>query len=160
MWGGVDKIKKRSAFVMFLTTGLIAGFLIGIVSVSTLAGYRIDCYYTRIRELESSVEDRNAQLKRLKESINKNKFILRDIEIILNYDGDDIDRITIEKNIKQKYKNLLGKEVRNIDTDIVVEVVDKRIFKIEEREYRLRVDRLVLTEVLKLWIFVEGKKIT
>lgn len=157
MRGGVDKIKKRAAFAVFFITGLISGFLLGSAAVSTLASYRIDSYHTKIRELEASVADRDVQLKKLKESINKNRFVLKNIEVVLEYDGDEIDRITIEKHIKDKYNNLLGKEVRNIDTDILMEVVDNRIFKLEEREYRLKLERLVLADVLKLWVSVEEK---
>jgi len=153
----VDKVKRRSALAIFLITGFITGFLLGAVTVSTLASYRIDSYHTKIRELEINVEDRDVQLKKLEESINKSRFVLKDIEIVLEYEGDEIDRMTIEKHIKNKYRNLLGKEVRNIDTDILMEVVDKRIFKLEEREYSLKVNRLVLTEVLKLWISVQEK---
>jgi len=151
----VDKIKIRLALAIFLITGFISGLFIGAAAISTLVSYRIDSYHARIRELEISVEDRDAQLEKLKESINKSRFVLKDIEIVLEYEGDEIDRITIEKHIKNKYRNLLGKEVRNIDTDILIEVIDKRIFKLEEREYSLKVERLVLTEVLKLWISVK-----
>jgi len=150
-------MKRRLVLAIFLITGFITGFLAGAAAVSTLASYRIDSYHARIRELEISLEDRDAQLKKLKESINKSRFVLKDIEIVLEYDGDEIDRMTIEKHIKNKYRNLLGKEVRNIDTDILIEVIDKRIFKLEEREYSLKVNRLVLAEVLKLWISVEEK---
>lgn len=151
----MDKIKIRLALAIFLITGFISGLFIGAAAISTLVSYRIDSYHARIRELEISVEDRDAQLEKLKESINKSRFVLKDIEIVLEYEGDEIDRITIEKHIKNKYRNLLGKEVRNIDTDILIEVIDKRIFKLEEREYSLKVERLVLTEVLKLWISVK-----
>ena len=151
----MDKIKIRLALAIFLITGFISGLFIGAAAISTLVSYRIDSYHARIRELEISVEDRDAQLEKLKESINKSRFVLKDIEIVLEYEGDEIDRITIEKHIKNKYRNLLGKEVRNIDTDILIEVIDKRIFKLEERQYSLKVERLVLTEVLKLWISVK-----
>ncbi|HHW00470.1 MAG TPA: hypothetical protein GXX36_13055 [Clostridiaceae bacterium] len=153
----MDKIKRRSALAIFLITGFITGFLTGAAAVGTLASYRIDSYHARIRELEISLEDRDVQLEKLKESINKSRFVLKDIEIVLEYDGDEIDRMTIEKHIKNKYRNLLGKEVRNIDTDILIEVIDKRIFKLEEREYSLKVNRLVLAEILKLWISAEEK---
>ena len=153
----MDKMKRRLALAIFLITGIISGTILGAAAVSTLVSYRIDSYHTKIRELEASVEDRDMQLNKLKESINKSRFVLKNIEIVLEYEGDEIDRITIEKHIKDKYRNLLGKEVRSIDTDILMEVVDKRIFKLEDREYSLKVDRLVLAEVLKLWVSVKEK---
>jgi DNA-binding response OmpR family regulator len=67
---------------------------------------------------------------------------------------DEIDRMEIEKVIKEKYNTLLGKEVRSVDAHIVVEVADKRILKIQSGEYRLQVDKLILTEVMSIWIKV------
>ena len=57
----------------------------------------------------------------------------------------------IEKTIKEKYKTLLGKEVKTVDAHMVVEVIDKRILKIEGKEYRLQVDKLILSEIMSIW---------
>jgi hypothetical protein len=32
------------------------------------------------------------------------------------------------------------------------EVIDKRIFKIKDREYKLKVTRLLLGEIMRIWI--------
>ena len=53
-------------------------------------------------------------------------------------DNDEIDKMEIEKTIKEKYNILLGKEVKTIDAHIVVEVVDKRILKMGDRNIDYR----------------------
>lgn len=146
------KVNFKSLF--YLLSGLIIGITIGSVSVSTLVSYRIDKYIEKIAYLHTIIEDKNAILDKLEESINKKNFILKDIEVNLIYDGDEIEKITLVKHIKAKYTHLIGKEVKYIDADLVETVIDKRIFKLNEKEYRLKVDKLVLADVLKIWVEV------
>ena len=67
---------------------------------------------------------------------------------------DELDEIEMKKHIKEKYLLLLGKKVEDIDADMVSEIIDKRIFKLKEKEYHLNVKKLIITETLKIWIEV------
>jgi len=139
--------------------GIITGILIGISILSIVVSYRMDTHYKEITYLKNTIQDKDARLEKLEKSINTQKVILKDIEVILNFgenkDGDEIDKIDIEKTIKEKYSTLLGKEVKNIDTDILIEVVDKRILKIDDKEYKMQVEKLIVTEILQIFIKVE-----
>lgn len=128
--------------------------MMGAAGLNMLVCYRIDTYHQKIRQLESAIEDRDVRLKKLEESAGSKKVILKDIKVFLNFEEDDIDRITIEKFIRDKYKGLLGKEVKDIDMEIIEQVVDRRIFKIQDREFRLVVRKVMLTEILQVWIDV------
>jgi len=147
---------KSKYFLISFGTGLIAGILIGATALTILVSYRMDKLYENLAALENVINEKDAKLKKLEESINTMYFVLQDIEIIVEFigedAGDEIDRIEIEKAIKEKYTELLGKEVKSIDPDLVVKVVDHRIFKLDEKEYRLRVSKLLLSETLKLWV--------
>lgn len=143
----------RKQFRCFLS-GFVVGLLAGVAVFSLLASYRLDQYYQEIRQLEVANEEKETRLKRLEESVGKTKYLLKKIEVSLIYDGDELDRIALEKNIKEKYGQLLGKEVAAIDIDLVAEVVDERIIKLEEREYRLKLKQIILTEVLKIQVEV------
>jgi hypothetical protein len=79
-------------------------------------------------------------------------YILKDIEVYLVCEGDELDRIEIEKHVEEKYRHLIGREVSTIDIELAAEVVDKRIFVIDSNKYRLRVDRLLLSEIMKIHI--------
>jgi len=147
---------KSKYFLISFGTGLIAGILIGATALTILVSYRMDKLYENLAALENVINEKDAKLKKLEESINTMYFVLQDTEIIVEFigedAGDEIDRIEIEKAIKEKYTELLGKEVKSIDPDLVVKVVDQRIFKLDEKEYRLRVSKLLLSETLKLWV--------
>ena len=154
----MGKMKKGYILFTFLT-GLIAGIIAGALLITSLVSYRMDKLYENLANLEKEISDRDAKLKKLEESINTMYFVLQDIEIVVEFSEedmeDDMDKIEIEKAIKEKYTELLGKEVKSIDPDLVVKVIDGRIFKLEGKEYRLKVNKLLLSEILKLWVEVQ-----
>lgn len=148
------RIKANKYFLNFYA-GLITGVLLGSALAITLVSNKIDIFYEKITALENTIIEKNAKLENLEKSINSNKFVLKDIEIILLYEDNEIDHletIHIEKTVKEKYSILLGTEVKSIDPDIITLVVDKRILKMNGKEIQLHVNKLKLTEVLKLWI--------
>lgn len=152
----MNRIKKKSLKLKScFFAGILIGILIGTAAFNIFVSYRMDQFYQRIAFLEQTIQDKNAVLEKFEKNINIRSLIIKGIEVVLVFGGDEIDKILIEKNIKDKYSTLLGKEVKNIDPDLIIEVVDKRIFKIDEKEYKLRVNKLVLTELLKIWITVE-----
>ncbi len=122
-------------------SGMFVGLLAGVAVFSVLVSYRMDQYYQEIRQLELANEEKETRLLKLEESVDKTKYLLKKIEVILIYGGDELDKMALEKSIKEKYGQLLGKEVGNIDIDLVAEVIDQRIMKLEEREYRLTFSR-------------------
>lgn len=153
--------EKHFGYIVSLTTGIIIGTLIATFLYTILISYRLDENYKNIVRLESIIQEKDAKLENLEKFINAQDMVLQDIEINLILPKekiDELDIIDIEKVIKEKYNTLLGKEVRTIDSDILVEVVNKRILKIEKKEYRLYVERLILTETLELYIRVEMKE--
>lgn len=155
----MGKIKKKNYnFTSCFIVGVIAGILLGGVVMTTIISYKMDTLYENIAQLEYVINEKDAKLEKLEESINTMNFVLEDIQVIVDFKSKDIedkiDKIEIEKVIKEKYTNLLGKEVNTIDPDLVIEVVDQRIFRLEGKEYKLLVNKLMLTETLKLWIEV------
>ncbi|WZL71932.1 hypothetical protein QBE52_12550 [Clostridiaceae bacterium 35-E11] len=145
---------SKKYYLSFLWIGFIIGGLLGIVSINALVSYRIDIYHQQIQYLKTVIEDKDIRLKKLEESINRKKVVLKEIQIVLLSEEDVLDNLTLEKHIKQKYTELLGKEIKQIDIDILDDVVDRRIMKVDDKEYRLKVLKLVLTEILKIWIQV------
>lgn len=130
------------------------GMIIGTAIMSILAGFRMEQCYRKIKQLESVIKDKEIQLVKLGDSMDKCRYILKSIDVFLNFDGDDFDKIALESFIKEKYRPLLGKKIEEIDTDLAVEVIDKRIVKLD-KEYRLKVTRIILTETLKIWVGVD-----
>lgn len=151
--------KLGSKISLCFCVGFIFGLILGVTSLSLLVSYRIDTYYQKNSELESIIEYKDEQLKKLEKAINNRNFILKDIEVyLICEEEDEIDQTIIIKVIKEKYSSLLGKEIKNIDAEMVAEVIDKRIFQLEDGEYRLKISKLILSETLKIWVLVESDK--
>ncbi len=109
-------------------------------------------FYQRIEYLEAELETRQNQLASLNESINKNRYVLKEVEIIFTTELEASEQVIMKKSLIQKLNPLLGKEVAKIDTDILVEIFDKRILITDSSEYKLRLERLVLSDVLRIWV--------
>ena len=127
----------------------------------SLISYRIDSYHEKIVSLENTVGENKIKYTKLKESLeelDKNKFIVEDIAVYLIYDNvekDIFDKIQFEKYIKKQYENILGKEVDTLDMELLVKVVDTDVFILEEKEYRLKVERILLSKVFKIWVTIK-----
>lgn len=151
---------KGYKFFICFFTGILWGVIIGAIGISTIVSYRVDAFYEKIAYLENTIIDKDEKLEKLEKSINTSNIVLKDIVINLDFSSfskeqiDKIDNIAIEKTIKEKFRSLLGKEVKNLDADILMQVIDKRILKFDAAEYQLTVNKLVLSDILKLWVKV------
>jgi hypothetical protein len=151
---------KHYSFVICFMTGLLWGVIFGAVAISTLVSARMDVFYQKIAYLENVITDKEEKLAKLEKSINNKNTVLKDVQVILEFTNiseeqiSQINNIEIEKSIKEKFSSSLGKEVKGFDVEIFQQVIDKRILKIDGYEYQLTVNKLVLTDILKLWIKV------
>jgi hypothetical protein len=152
--------KKIYPFTICFITGLLWGVIIGAISISMLVGMRMDAFYERIAYLENTIIDKDEKLAKLEKSINNKSMVLKDIEVVLEFNNiseeqiTQLDNIEIEKSIKEKFRSSLGKEVKGLDAEILQQIIDKRILKFDGTEYQLTVNKLVLTDILKLWVQV------
>lgn len=157
----MGKIRKELyPFTICFMTGLLWGVIIGAIFISTIVCARMDAFYEKIAYLEHTITDKEEKLSKLEKSINNKNTVLKDIEVILEFENfsdvqiNQIDNIAIEKSIKEKFSPSLGKEVKSLDAELLQQIIDKRILKFDGSEYQLTVNKLVLTDVLKLWIKV------
>ncbi|NLX64707.1 MAG: hypothetical protein GX022_08055 [Clostridiaceae bacterium] len=151
------KAKANKYFLNFYT-GLVTGILTGSILAFMLVSYRIDTFYERIAALENTISEKDAKLESLEKSINSKKYVLKDIEVILLYNENEIDDLEImhiEKTVIEKYNILLGNEIKSIDPDIITLIIDKRIMRMNGKEIQLGVNKLMLSEILKLWIEIK-----
>lgn len=144
-------LKLKSCFF----AGVLIGLLIGAAALNIVISNRMDSFYKQIAYLEQIIQDKNSVLEKFEKNVNTRNLRIKRIEVVLGFSGDEIDKINIEKSIKDKYSSLLGKEVNSLDPEVIIEVADKRILKIEGKEYKLKANKLVITEVMKIWIGVE-----
>lgn len=78
-------------------TGLVWGILIGGLLLLVIVSYRIDQNYKKTVYLENIIINKDAKLKQRENIKNTQYIILEDIEIYLDFIGEDLDEIEIEK---------------------------------------------------------------
>ncbi|MCY6356538.1 hypothetical protein [Clostridium sp. ZS2-4] len=155
----MDSINSKQKYFLFFILGLFIGGMVGIITINLLISYRIDNYIKEIKHLDKVIEEKDFRLKKLEKNIYDKRLLVKNVEIELEYENekenDDIVKITLEKHIKDKFKCLVGKEVENVDGDILLEIIDRRIMKIEDKEYQLKLKRIMISQVVKLWIEIK-----
>ncbi|NLM73724.1 MAG: hypothetical protein GX184_06850 [Clostridiaceae bacterium] len=153
--------KVKAPLIRFLITfiaGVITGALIGASLLCVFLSYKIDLFYEKIATLENTIRDKDAKLQNLEKAVNSKNFVLKSIETVLITEEntvDEIDKIDIEQVIKEKFLSLIGNEVRNLDADIIMMIIDNRIIRLNDKEFFLQVEKLMLSEKLKLWVKVD-----
>ncbi|EKX81188.1 hypothetical protein C1142_02070 [Clostridium botulinum] len=121
--------------------------------------YRIENYHRKITYLNSIIEDQQVRLEGLENKLSKKKLIVKKIEVDIKFKNKEIEdelvAIELEKHIKEKFNNLIGKELDNLDGDILVQVVDNRIMKIKNKQYKVKVEKIIIAQNIKFCIQVE-----
>jgi malonyl CoA-acyl carrier protein transacylase len=143
-------MKKKTALGYHIF-GLAVGIAVGALLWNLLLAGKIDALYKRNRYLETMVEDYRTKLEKLEQSQQETEQTLKDVVVEINVD-DELEKIVLQQAVKQKYDILLGKKTNQIDIDLVIEVVDNRLFRTDNYQYQLHVDRVALSSKLTLWI--------
>ncbi len=146
---------KKCTMCLFLLTGFMLGLFAGAMGLTVIVSYRIDKYHERINYLEMTIAEKDTKLQKLNDSLNRKKYVLKDIDIIPEGDIDEMVKISLQKHISDKLSSLIGKEISSIDTDLIEEVVNNRVMRLGDVQYRLKFSKMIVTEILRLWLQVE-----
>ena len=110
------KIKNVRGWMRFsFITGTVFGFLCGIVLLTILVSYRMDKKSMVIKQMQNTIDDRNTKLEKLEKSldaINNMQYILKDIEILLNYEGNELDKLEVMVFKTRKINKITYKAVK------------------------------------------------
>lgn len=153
--------KRHSEFFLFLLLGIIIGGLTGILSMNVLISSSMDQYHKKINELRNMVEEKDVQLEKLNETIHNSKIIIKGIEIKFEskeIHDDEIFKQQVEKVIKEKLKIIIGKDLENIDMELLSGIIDKRIINIENKDYMIYLNKMLVGEKIKIWLKVKEIK--
>ena len=138
---------------------LLIGILIGSSITTIYLGHKLDNLYIEVQTLEHDLQKAEERAKQLKEDIQQKEEqstpaaqVVKDVEIIVDYQDDEFTSLYIQEYCEEITKKLLGQEVQNLEPELVFQILDQRIVKLEEKEYRLYVNSLIVAEKISFHI--------
>lgn len=151
-------IKKRSQIIAFFLLGFVLGTLFSTLQI----GNNIDRLSQENNELRLQLDNTQAELTELKEKRLENKgYVVTKIETEISIISEDLTsaeieklKIPISKEITKHYKSLVGSKVDSLNPTLLPKLIDGRLFKINEKYYKIFVKTIVLTDTLYLNIEV------
>lgn len=143
---------NHKSYLIFLLTGFLSGLLLGTILITVYTGHELDKSYQQINELQTTVKEKDARLEKVEDASNKKRFIIKKIHVELQLEGDELEKSSLVKHIKERYYIILGKEVKDLDPDLLVGIIDNRIMRLDSRSFKLIVQRIVISDVLKVWV--------
>ena len=147
----------------FFFSSLTLGILLGAICTMTLIGHKVDELYYKNKLLELQLESTTVELEQVKASLSKSKVlvvtkIVSEIKLpperFTSQEADKI-KLALNKEIMKHYKPLVGKTLKSLDPAMLPKIIDGRIMEIEQKQYKVYVKSMVLSETIFLEVEVE-----
>ncbi|QNO15644.1 hypothetical protein HYG86_13095 [Alkalicella caledoniensis] len=144
-------IKNFPKFVgMFLIGSLIGGSI-----VLYYHGRNYDTLYVEKKELESYVVELQNTIDRLEkiQEEQHREFAVKEITVETNL-SDAIRNVDIKAEVGNLLKDLIGENVEDINSELVLNILDNRIVSVQEKNYRLSVKTLTISKKIQVYLSV------
>lgn len=128
------------------------GILIGASVLNLVMGRHLDNAELEIRRLRSDLTEQYEKTALLEKKLSvKQKLIVNEISVYANLD-DEFEKLEVEAAAKKLLKVIKGKNLKELDPNLVVNIIDKRIIETPEHKYRLTVKGTLLSERVIMYI--------
>lgn len=153
----MEKVKRN--YKKFFLCGFLIGTLGTLTCLTFLFSYRFENNYNKIRRLELKLEESEKNLEKLKSSIKVDKMTVKEVDVKLQFkeEVNEVTKYILENNIKEKYSNLIGREINSIDIEMLDKVIDNRIMYRDKERYVLKVNKIMISH--KIILYIECSKI-
>ncbi|QUH25093.1 hypothetical protein [Serpentinicella alkaliphila] len=129
------------------------GFLLGLVTMNLFQIHTIDRLYRVQTNLTNQLLDKEIKLQKFNESANEKKvFIVKNLEINIDYEGNPRVIEDIETTIKFYLNDLVGREVKEVDGDMIYKIIHQRILEIDEKKITLILKYIIINETISIGI--------
>ena len=138
--------KKNAAF-------FVLGLFLGAVSIFVFSGQQLEDLYQERERLKVDLFETRERLTRLEDLWeSRHEEIVREIKIDLDMERDTFGELSIKKAIQEIVNDLVGEKVQSLNPTLVIRMLDDRKIMADEREYRLDLQAVVISETLTLYI--------
>jgi len=155
-------VNKAALFSCFIL-GILLGAALTVISI----GNTVDTLYYENKELQLQLESTTNELAEVKSTLSKSKSIVvtkitPEIKLEANgYTPQEVERIklTLNKVIISHYKDLIGTPLDSLKPALLPGIIDGRIVNVEQKQFKLFVKTMVLSETLYLDVEIEENRL-
>ncbi len=139
--------------LIFVLSVFILGIIVGATLLTILTGKYIDQLVLKNKELETLVKDQKQQLGQLDKQF-KNKLVVQKIVPFLDTDINKHRQQEIIKKIRNLLTGLVGKDISEIDSLLIRDILNEASIIVEDDIYQLHLSYLVISDELKLYLII------
>lgn len=148
-------------FIVFKQSGqkiaiFILGFLLGFIICALQIGNNIDRLNQENNELKLELDNALNELTEIKENNLANKgYVVTKIETDISFLSDTLTeaeveklKIPIAKEVARHYQTIVGSKVSSLNPTLLPKLIEGRLFKIDDKYYKIFVKTMVISETL------------
>lgn len=145
------------------TSLFLLGLLVGASITNLYLSNELNRLYIEVETLEHDLnraKDRAAKLEedlQAKEGEIKSPTV-KDVNIVIDYEGEEFTALYLQEYCEEITKKLIGQTIDNLEPELIFQILDERIVKIEDNHYKLYVESLIISEVITY--HVKGEYLT
>lgn len=137
-------------------TVIFLGFLLGMMLMHFLQSKRINEYYWEKEELKVELYEATERLKKIEEQHDKLlPALIEDIRLEIAMNDESFVDPALRRLIYDLAKELIGQEFQALPYPLVYNVLNNRILESEGKKYRLRVEAVIIAEIVTYYLTVE-----
>ncbi|NLJ88335.1 MAG: hypothetical protein GX327_06065 [Epulopiscium sp.] len=146
-------MKKRLSIIWIF----ILGFIVGMMTNNLIYMHELEKLINENEILSARLADNLIKINKLENTNSKKeKVILNEIlPININKTDSIIPKNDIDQYIKVLLNNQIGKEVKNIDINLIYNALNNRILKYQDGNYQLKIKSILSTEIMYIYYSVE-----
>ncbi|NLC76816.1 MAG: hypothetical protein GX750_04250 [Clostridia bacterium] len=142
------------------------GFLMGSVCATVKMGQQIDRLVILRQEQMERIAGLEAELEQIRNSLSQHREpTISSIIVKIEFaepkpirPEEDAIRLSLEKQIKDLLKNLVGKKIDGLDPSLIPWIIENRLLEAEGYTFQVQVKLLVLTD--KVHLTVEARTVS
>lgn len=130
---------------------LLVGAVLGAALMNLLLSKRYDELFISREKLQVELYETTERLKKLEAQEKQAAVLVQDIEVrFSNNNGNPLIEVKLEAAVLELTGSLLGEDVENVPYQMLTNLLDNRLLKIEGKYYRLRVKTIVIARIITL----------
>lgn len=153
----IIRVIKTHLFQIFTRLVLFAaGFLLGMAVANAVTCHRIDNLTSIQKKLELDLEEAYIKLEKLEKSNQKAlNPVIKDIQIEMVAPERDFNTSNAEEYINELLRDQMGREIDEVDIELLYQVLNDRIAEFEGQRYKFRVQYILLSQTLRVKVIMQ-----